>query len=688
MAKGYRIIFFFLLCVLSAPVAAQRANAIRAVGRAQEKQIMVRWGVTNAQAWKLSNAHGFNVTRFTVIRNKAMLATPERKDLGIFKPAAMQAWATPANSDEYAAIIAQALYGETFEVTGDNQGIMTTINKSQEAEQRFTLSLYAADRSFSAAVLAGWGLVDRDVKAGEKYLYRISSAVPTNKLAIDSTGVFIGLEDYRALPAVPNIDALFTDKTAMLSWDYEGLKDFYNAYFIERSSDGTNFYRVTERPVASIAEPTSKKKSQRVHYIDTLGMNNVKYYYRVVGVTPFGETGPASAVVSGTGKKLLSYVPHITRSAVNEAGGVDIEWEFESAGNGLIKGFTLNQSQTEKGPYFPVVTGIDPGKRSLRYSKLFDSNYFTLTADAIEGESRTSMSVLVQPVDSIPPAPPAGLKVVIDSTGVAHVTWSANTEKDIFGYKIFRSYVKNAELTPLTDSVFRGTAYTDTLSMRLINRKVFYAVTALDRRFNQSKYSPLAIAMKPDVVPPNSPVFKRCELVDYQVKLSWTDSQDNDVASHILYRRADNEPGWKTIQQYASATPGHYIDTDAQRGHSYTYTLVSKDSSNLESTPAQPVSIKLPNNPDDLMVKTFTSYVDRNKHTIELFWTDNLKDVEEYQLYRKKKGEPITLWKVVKSTEKSLVDDALTINTEYTYGIRVVTRTGEMSRIKWAVASY
>jgi len=688
MAKSYRILYFFLLCMLCTPAIAQRANAIRAVGRAQEKQVMIRWGVTNAQAWKLSNSYGFTVTRFTVIRNKAMLTTPERKDLGVFKPAVMQAWATPANSDEYAAIIAQALYGQTFEVTGDDQGIMTTINKAQEAEQRFTLSLYAADRSFSAAVLAGWGLVDRDVKANEKYLYRITSAVPANKLAIDSTGVFIGLEDYRPLPAVLNIDALFTDKTAMLSWDYDGLKDHYNAYFIERSSDGTNFYRVTERPVANIAEPTNKKKAQRVHYIDTLGMNNVKYYYRVMGVTPFGETGPASTVVSGVGRKLLAYVPHITRSVVNEAGGVDIEWEFDGAGNALIKGFTLNQSQTERGPYLPVVTGIDPSKRSLRYSKLFDSNYFTLTAEAIEGESRTSMSVLVQPVDSIPPAPPAGLKVTIDSAGVAHITWAANAEKDLSGYKVFRSYIKNAELTPLIDSVYHGTAYTDTLSMRLINKKVYYAVTALDRRFNQSKYSPLVAALKPDVVPPTSPVFKRCELMDYQVKLTWTDSQDSDVAAHILYRKADNEQNWKPIQQYKSTTPEQYTDTEAQRGHSYTYTLVSKDSSNLESVPAQPVSIKLPNNPDELMVKTFNSYVDRNKHTIELFWTDNIKNVEEYQLYKKKKGEPATLWKVVKATEKSFTDDALTINTEYTYGIRIVIRTGEMSRIKWLVANY
>ncbi len=402
MLKSYKIIFFLLGWSLCIPSLAQRTAAVRAVGRAQPRQIMIRWGVTNSQAWKHSNRYGFEVTRYTVARNKTMLTTPEQKSLGVFKPAPQASWITLVNSNEYAAVIAQAIYGESFDVSGgDNQGILSSVNKAQEMEQRFTLSLYAADRSFDAAMLAGWGLVDTDIKANEKYLYRISSAVPTSILAIDSTGVFIGLEDYQPLPVVSDVAVLFTNKTAMLSWDYDGLKDYYNAYLIERSSDGTNFYRVTDKPVAQISEQTNKNIPARVHYIDTVGMLNVKYYYRIVGVTPFGETSPPSAVVSGVSRKLLVYVPHINRAAVNDAGSLDVEWEFEGAGNTLIKGFTLNQAQTEGGPFYPVVKNIQPSKRSLRYDKLFETNYFTITAEVLEGESRTSMPVLVQPTDSI-----------------------------------------------------------------------------------------------------------------------------------------------------------------------------------------------------------------------------------------------------------------------------------------------
>jgi hypothetical protein len=691
MIKVYKNILSGIICLLCVQAYGQEAASVRAVGRAQQqkKQVLIRWGVTDARAWKLSNQYGFKVTRFTVIRDKVMLTTPERKDLGVFKPAVAAAWEKAAGEDEYTAIIAQALYGESFEVTGaDGEGLLSAVNKAEEAEQRFILSLYAAERSFNAALLAGWGLADTEVRENEKYLYRISAAVPASILSIDSAAVFIGLQDHYELPAVSDISALFSDKAAMLSWDYDGLKDHYNAFYLERSSDGTNFYRVTQKPVMKMSEDENRKVPGRIHYVDTLGMNGVTYYYRVVGVTPFGETGPPSKTVSGVGKKLLAYVPHVTRSAIDETGKLHIEWEFESAGNPLIKGFSLNQSATEQGPYVPVVKDISPGKRSALYDKLFDTNYFTITAEAIDGESRTSMPVLVQPLDSIPPAAPGGLHVQVDSAGVVKMTWNANGEKDLFGYKVFRAYVKNAELTPLTDTVFFGTSFIDTVSMRMTNRKIFYAVTALDRRFNQSPFSPLVAALKPDVIPPTSPVFTRYELADYKVNLTWADSHDKDVASHALYRKADDENEWKLLQRFKSVTPGAYTDAEVARGHRYTYTLISKDSSNHESKPAGPVSMKVPGNPDDLGVNLFNAYVDHDKRYIELFWTDDLKNVEEYQLYRKKKGDPTTLWRIVQHPEKRIVDEQLVINTEYTYGIRVVTKAGEMSRMKWVVVKY
>jgi hypothetical protein len=288
----------------------------------------------------------------------------------------------------------------------------------------------------------------------------------------------------------------------------------------------------------------------------------------------------------------------------------------------------------------------------------------------------------------MPPVAPVGLRVVIDSTGVVHVSWQANTEKDLGGYKVFRAYSKSTELTPLIDSVVTTTTFTDTVSMRLTNRKMYYAVTALDKRYNQSKFSPLTLALKPDVVKPTAPVFTKYDVVDHTVRLRWADCRDKDVASHALYGKTDGETRWRLIHQFGATTPGEYIDTETQRGHRYAYTLISKDSSGLESNPASPIQLKVAGDPADITVSQFNAYVDRDKHYVELFWRDAVKNVEEYQLYKQKKGEPVRLWKIIRNSEKRLADDDLTINTEYTYGIRVVTANGQMSRMKWVVVTY
>jgi uncharacterized protein len=687
--RFYIFITILILCCTAVTGYSQRTHFVKAIGRAQKKQILIRWAVNQPRAWKLSNQYGFEVVRYTVIRDSVILSKPERKYIGILKPAEQSAWVVPANSNEYAAIIAQALYGESFEVSStDKETILSSINKAQELEQRFALSLYAADQNFTMAQLAGWGLTDTDVKENEKYLYRIKSKVPAGQLAIDSAAVFIGLKDFKPLPEPTEVSAQFSDKTAVISWDYNSLKDYYNSYYIERSSDGKNFYRISERPIMQMSEGDAVKPTGRIHYVDALGMNDVTYYYRVRGVTSFSEIGPPSAKVSGVGQKILEYVPHIVKAAVNETGQMELSWSFERAGNSLIRGFTLNLSQTEAGPYIPVVQNIPATQRTIRYNKLFPTNYFTITADAVNGASRTSMSVMVQPVDSIPPQAPQGIRAVIDSLGVATITWTPNTEKDIYGYKIFRTYVKGAEPTPLTDTVYTGTTFTDSVSMRITNRKVYYTVTALDQRYNQSDFSIPVAAVKPDIIPPTSPLFIKCELTGNEVLLRWSDCHDDDIASHTIYRKSEVEKEWKQIKRFGAHTSGEYKDADVAGGTVYTYTLVARDSSGLESKPSAPVSVKVIRRPGDITVNAFDVYIDRQNRYVELFWRDSQDNVEEYQLYKAIKGSPATLWRVLKHEEKRTVDEKLTVNTEYSYGIRVVTRKGEVSKIKWLEVKY
>lgn len=682
-----RLSFILLILIAVMPLRAQRKDSSRIAVTASARQysILLRWGMTTSRAWKQGNQHGFELTRYTVTRDGKLLPSPEVKVLNTqpLRPKPLNEWENIVQHDQYAAIIAQALYGKDFEVSGGgDKGIASIMAQSAEQEQRFSLSLYAADNSFEAAVMAGWGWEDKEARPNEKYLYRVRSLN-------DSAGVFIGIQDYAPLPVPGDVGAVFGDKQVALSWDYSLLKHYYTSWIVERSKDGgKTFAPARSLPVTNLNEKEGKP-SPRMYFIDSLEDNNTVYQFRVRGISAFGEKGPPSAVTTGKGRHVLIYVPNIRSNEISAQGKMTLTWEFETAGNTIIKGFALNQAARENGPYKTVLTNIAPDQRSLQYDQLLPSNYFTITAVAKEGESTTSFPVLVQPVDSTPPAPPVGLAATIDSNGVVTLSWKANTEKDMFGYKVFRAGRLNEELSPLVDSIYMNTVYKDTVPVKSLNRKIYYAVAALDKRYNQSGYSAILELKKPDVVPPTAPLFSAYKVEDGLVKLSWVNSGDEDIDAHLLYRkaRADTSRKWVLLQTFRDGTQ-YYVDRFAEGGQTYTYILMAKDSSGLESPPTQPITVTVPADPGGISIKTVNVYVNREQRYIELSWKDNNDGINEYQLYKGAGGQSLSLWKVVPANVKMVVDESLKINTVYEYGVRAVNKNGLSGPLKKVQTSY
>jgi hypothetical protein len=291
--------------------------AVMVKARAQSNRVLLRWAVNEPAAWKLANKYGYIVERYTILKNGKINAAKDKKSPSVtpLKPKPQQAWTEIIQRNDDAAIIAQGLFGESFEVSGGDSKLAKIVNQSDELNQRFTFSLLAADRNFEAAQMAGWGLIDSTVQQGEKYLYRIYTAVPKEKLKIDTAGVYIGTADYEVLPQPKDLYGVYGDRSVMLSWNYKLLKDVYTTYYIERSIDGVNFSKLSNLPVANLNEKDEYTPS-RIFYTDTLQNNDTKYFYRVKGLTAFGETGPPSATVSGEGKQVLAFVPNIKNADI------------------------------------------------------------------------------------------------------------------------------------------------------------------------------------------------------------------------------------------------------------------------------------------------------------------------------------------------------------------------------------
>jgi len=688
--------------------------AIRVLSRPQKNSILLRWAVNTPGAWKISNQYGFRIERYTILRNNNMLAIPEKTLLSPIPilPRPLNDWEPIVKSNNYAAVMAQAIYGKDFELSGgDDKGLAKMINRSNELDQRFIMSLYAADNSFQAACWAGWGWEDSTAKWNEKYLYRILSAVPGNILPIDSASTYVGIGSFKPLPVPGGIGAVFGDRSVMLSWDYSTLKAYYHSYIVEKSVDGgKSFHALSDLPVTNLNNKENHP-SNRMYFIDSLKDNQTRYQYRVIGISPFGEHGPSSPAVEGKGRTFLAFVPHIRKGSINDKGTMDLEWEFEEAGNPLIKGFAVRQSASADGGYKTIIDSIPASQRTWsipRSVQLNAGNYFTITALAKDGEGRTSFPVLIQPVDSIPPAPPVGLEGKIDSNGVVVISWKPNTESDLLGYRIFRANNPGEELSVLTDSIYSRTTYRERVSLKTINNKLYYSVAALDKRYNQSPATAIIEIKKPDRIPPAAPILTSYKVLDNKITLDWINSTDEDVAAHYLYRKeGKGQPGdlpgrdhardpfrdslgkWQLIATFTDTATHAYTDSKTKGNSIYSYRLVAKDSSGLESPPVTPLVVELPPDPTDMAIRSLNSYVDRDHRYIEISWTDDLQGVGEYQLYRGVNGKAVSLWKIVGATErKRMADDGVSVNSTYEYGIRALLKGGAMGPYKAIRVNY
>ena len=648
-----------------------------------ESSIKLRWAANNPILWKSCLRDGFAIERYTISRNGDTLDEREKKELVTqIKPAPLNNWEKLATENEYAAIIAQAIYGDSFEVTGmksnDLQGL---INQTQDLEQRFSFALYCADMSFEAASLAGWAFTDNEIIEGECYLYRVIPLHPTAELV--QYGFDHGCaEELSELPAPIQLHGEFSDYSVMLYWNNEIMKHYFSAYQIERSSDNQNFNSIG-KPYASLGN----EYDGFAMYMDSLPENSVTYYYRIRGISPFGELGPPSDTIQGIGMPILKYIPQITRAEIDDNGTANVEWVFDEQGNNHIQSFTLMQSHHSTGEYFPLIDSIPKTVRHIHFNELLPVNYLIIKANPIFGKNTQSHPYMLIAPDSIPPSAPIGLIAEIDTTGIVQIKWNPNIEPDLKGYRIYKHNLPNDDPIVICDSVLAYSSYTDTVDLYNLNQYVYYTVKALDKRFNHSEFSEVLEVEKPLKAQPSSPVFTSFRVEKDGINLEWINCPDEICVRHILYRREKDGLTFNAIKIFEGQEISSYKDTTVIDGVAYTYYLTSQSKWEVESLPSPTLQVvsSLGNRPE-LILKFYHKKFQEDRQ-IQLFWEVSTPEiVRTYRIYRSENQAPISLWQ--ETEDLSIIDNKLKTGYSYRYFIQAICFDGRISEKKEIITNY
>jgi fibronectin type 3 domain-containing protein len=101
-------------------------------------------------------------------------------------------------------------------------------------------------------------------------------------------------------------------------------------------------------------------------------------------------------------------------------------------------------------------------------------------------ESEDSEAVVILPKDTFAPQPPKGL-ISVAGKDVLSISWDANTEDDLEGYRVWRREEGAMEFRLLTENPIKESAYND----RVVEKGKWYtySVTALDKDGNESQKS-------------------------------------------------------------------------------------------------------------------------------------------------------------------------------------------------------
>ncbi|NII28403.1 hypothetical protein HB364_25195 [Pseudoflavitalea sp. X16] len=667
-------------CLLYTGVAVgqQKEHRIIALANPRHDSIVIRWAPASQVAWQTGNKYGYFIDRFVVARDgKAVELTnqqPQRLRAAALRPLPEGEMELLAAKDDRVALVKDATWSKDFQLSSPEKNLGDYITQRGEADMRFGFVLLACDLSPVAANAAGLRFVDRTVKKGERYAYKISVAQQPKGAAIEPAVCVTSLQEPIKLSPPREFSVQFGDSLAVLQWLSNIDKGIYTAYMVERSLDGKKFTPVTDLPVIYSGDKADQSFS---YFKDSLADNETTYYYRVKGLTPFGESGPYSTIAHGQGAPAYEK-PFIDSIAAIDNKKIYLQWHLAALLKNKAQSIVITRAGKAAGPYKDVSPVLDRKTVSWTDEKPIADAYYRLKIKTVDGRTVYSLPQLGQVMDTEPPAMPAGVKGTIDSMGIVRLEWQPNKETDLQGYRIFRTNAAHEEFSEVTRRILKKNRFTDTIKMQTLSEKILYRVVAVDKTFNPSDYSDTCTLVRPDKIAPAAPLFTYGRMQDTVpgILLQWRNSRSDDVVKQALYRvnAKIGSANRERILLDSGNSLHEWLDTAVQAGSTYYYEIIAVDEAGNQSKDRS----------GDILyetgwrpaIKDVKAMANREKQQIQVEWKYG-QQAAIYYVYRSVNDQPWLLFKKLAGTQKTVTDDEIKIGNRYAYKIKAAWKEGK-----------
>jgi uncharacterized protein len=662
---------------------AQEAETVplKMVFNNSDGTVRLRWAPIDQEVWRLGIKYGYVVERRVIHDGKKMVGSSQKTILsgGPVMPAPSNIWEKECEHNDHALLIADAFYGELrAKKRGKISPTALFFNTIVENQEKHGFSLIAADLNYKAALLAGWGYTDTNVSPSSIYEYVVYLNYPgfehiaTDTVRVDMTK--------KRRPSVPvGLEIAFGEGVAKISWLQHLHVNPVAGYYIERSFDNKDFYKLSEKPFI-----TSGKGL--VAYNDSIP-NDTYVFYRIRSVDCFGDISSPTKAVGGMSKRELSASPKNLRHTYFNYDTITVHWDFDPNQHDLIIGFEVYKSESSNGQYNNVSFFLPVTARSFNVPAS-NKNYFIVKAVGKGKFSTTSIPYFAPRPDLVPPEQPKGFTGTIDTTGIIKLRWKPNTDSDLKGYLLFASHNMNSIYVPTTRETFNRTNYTDSIDIRSGYKNKFFRLVAVDSTGNHSAATETLTIEIPDMIKPKPPLvintFKRQDTV----RIEWQPSYARDVKMQLVYRKESKDEKWRVLKRFDDNTSNMVEDYGLESGKTYNYFIIAVDSAGWESDPSDLVSMDIFYQFPPKKVEQFTAKFDQQNLIVELNWKART-EIKGYQLYKDEgEGNKYYFSSFIDVKENKFSDSKVKPFKTYNYKIRAVSKEGlyspfETVKVEW-----
>ncbi|WP_433828227.1 pectinesterase family protein [Actinoplanes sp. CA-015351] len=510
--------------------------------------------------------------------------------------------------------------------------------------------VYRGSTLLTGSLISASQFVDTSAATGVVSTYKVV-AVDLSGNASSAASISATLPDLAAPAAVKGLKVSADTSKIKIDWSSNSEDDLagYRVYRAT-STDGT-YTLLTAKPRSSS------------DYSDSTAPAGLPVYYRITAVD---SSGNESAAVSVTAIRLDKVAPAAAArlTATGTAAGVTLDWadsaEADLAGYRVYRGSTLLTGSLISTSEF-VDTAAPVGVATT---------YKIVVVD-LSGNASVAATIIATRVDVTPPVTPEGFSATAADTRVVLI-WSANTESDLAGYRVYRD---GTLLKTVTGATYTDTAVTNGTTYQ-------YAVTAIDKAGNESPVTGTIAAVPADVTAPAAPAGLVAAGSATGITLDWADSTEADLAGYLVYRASESD-GQYTRLTPAAIAGSAYGDLAAPADTVSYYRVTTVDRAGNESPVsgtafAAPLDVTAPAAPAAL-----TGVGTDTDTGVTLDWADSTEaDLAGYLVLRD--GVPLTTTPI---TVSQFADTTGTPGVVYAYTVTAVDTTGNASTAATASAA-